>query len=205
MNSERRNPGLAVPLRRRFIESGSGLTGSRNLRELPALLFKIDAGAVHERPRGAEPIFPLAIRAGIEACDRRARGLRTGFEHKVTKKMEHVGIPELRGHHKNYATRIEYYVPRSPNSTPHRDEPGAFDVHARISGGPGWATTQVYPAHGKYRWCHPAPLRPLGTVTPGSNAERPCGSLFLRFDSKRSIVTKEPRHVQVVERCLQIL
>jgi hypothetical protein len=23
---------------------------------------------------------------------------------------------------------------------------GAFDVHARISGGPGWTTTQVYPA-----------------------------------------------------------
>src|SRR5208337_2140599 len=29
-----------------------------------------------------------------------------------------------------------------------REEPGARDVQARICGGPGWATTQVYPAQG---------------------------------------------------------
>ena len=28
---------------------------------------------------------------------------------------------------------------------PQRDEPDAFNVHVRICGGPGWATTQVYP------------------------------------------------------------
>jgi hypothetical protein len=31
-------------------------------------------------------------------------------------------------------------------TAPQRDEPDAFDGHVRLSGGPGWVTTQVYPA-----------------------------------------------------------
>src|SRR5271157_168353 len=38
------------------------------------------------------------------------------------------------------------------------EEPGARDVQARICGGPGWATTQVYPARGG----DPAEDRPRG-------------------------------------------
>jgi hypothetical protein len=35
---------------------------------------------------------------------------------------------------------------RVRDSDPQPDEPGAFDVHARISGSPGWATTPGDPA-----------------------------------------------------------
>ena len=40
---------------------------------------------------------------------------------------------------------------RVKDSDPQRDEPGAFNVHARICGGPGWATTQVYPAQSLHK------------------------------------------------------
>src|SRR5271157_2874202 len=36
------------------------------------------------------------------------------------------------------------------------EEPGAFDVHARICGGPGWETTQVYPAQAFFTTGHVA-------------------------------------------------
>ncbi len=39
------------------------------------------------------------------------------------------------------------------SDTPQRDEPGAFNVHAQICGGPGWVTTQVYPARNPAMGC----------------------------------------------------
>ena len=47
---------------------------------------------------------------------------------------------------------------------PQRDEPGAFDVHARICGGPGWVTTQVDPAK------EPSGVKSLTTLSVGGSS-----------------------------------
>jgi hypothetical protein len=79
-------------------------------------------------------------------------------------------------------------------TAPQRDETGAFNVHARLSGGPGWVTTQVYPARPRARkWRIFTALSPALSFTAISANEswssyrsmRTCQSVSSRLASAR--------------------